>query len=34
MASFVVGLGIAPSEYKALTLGERNAIADAARKRK
>lgn len=34
MASFVVNLHMAPSEYKALTLGERNAIAHAARKRR
>lgn len=34
MASFVVHLGMAPSEYKALTLGERDAIARVAQKRK
>lgn len=34
MAVFVVHLGMAPSEYKTLTLGERNAILSAARKRK
>lgn len=33
MASFVVHLGMSPTEYKALTLGEREAIASAARKR-
>jgi hypothetical protein len=34
MASFVVNLRMAPSEYYALTLGERDAIARAAKKRK
>lgn len=29
MAEFVVKIGIAPSEYKALTIGERAAIARA-----
>lgn len=34
MAQFVVGLGIAPTEYKALTVGERDAIISAANKRR
>lgn len=29
MADFVVKIGIAPSEYKALTIGERQAIIRA-----
>lgn len=33
MAEFVVNLGMSPSEYKTLTLGERTAILQAARKR-
>jgi hypothetical protein len=34
MASFVVNVGMSPSDYYALTLGERDAISRAARKRK
>lgn len=34
MAAFVVHIGISPSEYLALTLMERDAIAAAHRKRK
>jgi hypothetical protein len=34
MAEFVVHIGMAPSEYKTLTLGERTAILRAARKRR
>lgn len=34
MAAFVVHLGISPTEYHALTIAERDAIAREARKRK
>jgi hypothetical protein len=34
MAAYVTNLGMSPSEYRNLTLGERDAIAKAARKRK
>lgn len=34
MAVFVVQIGMAPSEYNALTFGEREAILREARRRK
>lgn len=34
MASFVVHLGMSPTEYFALTLGQRDAIVRETKKRK